>query len=86
MNTCLVIDGQGQIPGDGIHLERSLKWRVYDVANRFDLFVNGVILCYDYEKVGLEDGSSVADAMWEMIWRWKRTVVASLPMDLNLTD
>jgi hypothetical protein len=55
-------------------------------VNQFDLFVNEVFLCCGCERVELEDESSVAGAMWEMMRRWKRTVVASVPMDLNLTD
>ena len=55
-------------------------------ANRFDLFVNEVLLYYDYEKVELEDESSFADAVWVLMRRWKRTDVASVPRSLNLTD
>lgn len=69
-----------------IHLVEELKWPVSCAANRFDLFVNEVILCYGCERVGLEDESSFAGAMWVWVRRWKRTNVASVPRNLNLTD
>lgn len=85
MKIALVID-QRESHRAVIHLEKYLNGTVFCTVIRFDLLVNGVFLCYGCERVELEDESSVADAMWELIRRWKRTVVASLPMDLNLTD
>lgn len=69
-----------------IHLEEGLKWTGLGAANQFDYDVNGVFRYYGCGRVELEDGSSDAVAMWEMMRRWKRTGVASSPTDLNLTD
>lgn len=70
----------------GIHLEKCLKWTEFCDANRFDYLVNGVFRCFGCERVELEDESSVAVAIWELVRREKQTGETSVPVDWNLTD